>query len=420
MSLLSSSGGLRLASFGLGLWTVGVFTQELFATVGMVAAVLGAAVVAWTRRELLPEPRAWLRTWWPLLAFFVWALLGPALGGRLPRGTGLARHLEWLLLPVVAWTVAQLSARQRRRLVAIALVTLTLSSLAAALQHWGLWPSSEAFRPLAWTRIPFDRVYEPAPGAEGRFLAGGLVFHRLKFAHVGALAVAAFAAWSVEAKGRDRWVLIAGAVLGGAAVALFPSARAAAVAMLAGVAVALGVARRPTVRTALAGGGVLLVVLAAAASYAPVRTRMLSSFSKEGSGARTALLRSGLNAVQQAPLTGLGLGRFRVSEHLPEDAPPYVQEHSGKAHNQFLSMAAETGIPGGLLFLALLAWLSSKLWRQRASAGLGAMVIFLLLSLTHDPLFHPQFALALMLLVGASLGNRVTAVPLPAGTPRQS
>ncbi|MDQ3263657.1 MAG: O-antigen ligase family protein [Myxococcota bacterium] len=422
MSPLSSSGGLRLASFGLGLWAVGLFTQELFAIIGMVATVLGAAVLGWTRRDLLPDPRASLRTWWPLAAFFLMALLGPLLGGRLPGATGLARHLEWLLLPLVAWTVAQLSGRQRRRLVAIALVTLTLSSLAAALQHWGIWPSSEAFRPWAWTRTPFDRVYEPAPGAEGRFLAGGLVFHRLKYAHVGALAVAAFAAWSVEAKGRDRWVLIAAAVFNGVAIILFPAARAAAAALLAGTAVALVVARRPTLRTGLAGAAVLGLIALAAASYTPVRTRLLSSFDREGSGARTTLLMTGVTALREAPLTGQGLGRFRAMDFLPPDAPSYTLHHPGKSHNQLLSMAAETGIPGGLLFLVLIALLLARLWRQRAAAAVGGLVIFVLLSMTHDPLFHPQFALALFLLVGASLGarGRVTAAPAPAGTPQRS
>ena len=42
-------------------------------------------------------------------------------------------------------------------------------------------------RLVGWAKVPYARVYEPVPNAEGRFMGGGLAFHRLKFAEVTAL-----------------------------------------------------------------------------------------------------------------------------------------------------------------------------------------------------------------------------------------
>ena len=70
------------------------------------------------------------------------------------------------------------------------------------------------------------------------------------------------------------------------------------------------------------------------------------------------------------------------------------------------SSDAEAGIPSAILYLGLLAWC----WRRvRPAAPLGAAgrasVLFLaLLSLLHDPLFHAEVSMAVVLALGLAQG----------------
>ncbi len=352
-------------TIALSVWAVGVQLNELVAGIGAWTTALLVLVIA--AREL--------EAWWPVAAFVAFGLAVPTLA-HLPTGTGVARLCDWLLLPVAAVAVTRASLRP----VAIAaLVTCALSCLAAGLQHFGLWPSADLFAPLAFTKIPFSRVYEQRE--DGRFMAGGLTFHRLTFANVTALVVIAAAAhWR-----NVRAAVIA--VLGFVSVAIFPAARAAA----ASLALALATLVRPRWIAA-----VLLAVVAVAGLW----TRP--------SGERLGLLQSGLAAVRAHPLAGAGLGRFKPGDYAATDAPAQVLEHGGKSHNQLLTLAAEGGVPFALAFVALLLWLARRLLKAgpgtARDAGLAALLFFALLSQLHDPLFHAITSQALMLVLGGCLG----------------
>ncbi|MBK7863502.1 MAG: O-antigen ligase family protein [Archangiaceae bacterium] len=351
---------LRLLTVALATWAVGVQLSELVAAVGCYGT---AAVVLTLERPTLAD----VKRWWPLALFIGWGLIVPLLGGHAPTGSGVARLCDWLLLPVAAWAAAQLGERCRPVLIAAA-VTCALSCLAAALQYFGLWPPLEFFEGLPALKVPFERVYEPT--ADGHFMAGGLLFHRLKFAHVTALVVLAAA---------SRWReprAAALALFGFVSVAVFPAARAAAGAL----ALAMSTLVKPR-WVAVA----LIAVVAAAGLWS------------RSPGERVELLRGGLAAVEQHPLTGVGLGRFKPVDFSSSD-------NQGKAHNQALSIAAEGGIVHGLLFVALLVWLGRLLFKANATAGLAALAFFALIAQLHDPLFHPVFAQALMLVLGGALG----------------
>jgi O-antigen ligase len=383
---------LRLA--GLVAWVVGVQALEALATAGLVATVV----------SVLPELRRLpLRPFWPLAAWLGWSLLAPLLDGALPTGTGVARALDWVALPLVGWAVWSLPSR--RPLVVALGVTLSLSCLVAGLQHLGAWPPLEAFEPWRWTKLPFERVYEPVPGNAARFMGGGLIFHRLKFAHVSSLAILALVVAGARAEARvDRllaWAVAAGATL---AVWVFPHARMASLALLGAllITVALLAPRRD-----LALGVIALVLgvsVATAWSVDSVRARLASAQTEEGGGHRGELRASGVRAVLAHPVVGMGLGQFRPSKFPSPEMPDAVRENPGKAHNQFLSMAAEVGVPGALLFLAVLASLAAR--ATQAPDGvltLSALALFVGLSLAHDPLFQPTFSMALVLALGASL-----------------
>ncbi len=406
---------------GLASWSVGAVSSEPLATAGMI--LLGC----WLALELavgeVPlDLRALARRWWPLWLFVGWALLGPLAAGRPPTGTGVARAVDWLAIPAAALAMASASPAVLRRIAIATAAVFLLSCAVAAFQHYGLWPGPAAFERWSWTRVPFQRVYEPAPGAPGRFMAGGLFAHRLKFAHVGGLAVAFAACLGLRAKGWQRWLALGTAAAGAASIVLLTYARAAVI----GLAVALPLALLLSMRWARWSRAAVVfacvAVLASAGMNGALRQRFVSALTTDGSGARTEILASGARAVREHPVAGVGLGRFRPSLYAAPDVPQYVLENPGKAHNQLLSIAAETGLPGAALFLLLAVWLARSLQREHpaGAAGLSSLAFFAVLSLFHDPLYQAPFSMGLALALGAAMGLGRVSAPAPARTPPAS
>jgi O-antigen ligase len=372
----------RALAGSVGLWACGVQLHEGLATAGAVAtALLVVASVPW-------------KQWWPIVAWIGVALVLPLLGGHLPTGAGAARLCDWLLWPCAVVALARLSDVQRERIGAAVLVTTLLSCAAAGLQYLGVWPPLSAFAGLEWTKIPFNRMYESIPGTD-RFMAGGLMFHRLKFAHVTGLV----AVWAIATR---RPVAVGVGVIALLSVLVFPHARSGAFAAALAVAFVVFEKRR------LLGVGVLLACALVVLAVPSVRERFATSVTGEGSGERVELWKTGLAAIADHPLTGVGAGRFKPAGYASATTPPIVVENMGKSHNQLLSMAAELGIPGALAFIAMGVLLRKRLW-------LPAIVQFAALSLVHDPLFHETYGAALMLMLAAGLpaqpghGSRLSA-----------
>jgi O-antigen ligase len=381
----------------LGLWAVGAQVQEAPATAGAYGTLALVLVLDW--------PFVGWRRWGLLLAFVGWCALAPLLAGHPPTAAAWPRLLDFLLIPAACAAVRRLDARALQAVGLAAVAALGLSLVAAAVQYLGLWPRPEAFSALEALGVSTSRVYELAPGRTDRYLAGGLLLHRLKFANITA-AVAVLGTAAVVARVR-RWPLYLGATAAALlAVWVFPHARAAAAASVVAVgAVWLAGARRRGL--ALLGVAGLAAAAGAVALGVPsVRARFETSFTAEGSGERSALNQSGLNAIADEPLAGVGLGRFRPGEHLPPDAPAQARAHPGRAHDQLLTVAAEAGIPAAALLAAtLLAWLRRALRTLPGGAALaGGLTLLTLLSVLHDPLFHVETSLAMMLLLGAGLG----------------
>jgi O-antigen ligase len=159
---------------------------------------------------------------------------------------------------------------------------------------------------------------------------------------------------------------------------------------------------------AVAAGGLLLVVLVAVAM--PQRGSQKSSFL--ALDVRWGLLQTGGRMIAHRPVVGLGLGEFyeRSAEFSTADLIakfPVVGLHEN-AHNNFMQVAAELGIPGGLLFLALVAAAFATIARGAKTgpdililAGLGA---FVLTWLGGHPLLIPAPGYAFWALFGAATG----------------
>ena len=122
----------------LALWGVGCLFLEALAAVGLAACALVALVAA---RQGGVTVRGALRAWWPLVAFLAWALLVPTLSGHPPSGTGVARLLDFVGIPVAAVAIGHLSDARRVRLAWVLGGVFLVSCVVAGLQHFGMWPS---------------------------------------------------------------------------------------------------------------------------------------------------------------------------------------------------------------------------------------------------------------------------------------
>lgn len=395
MTTTSASLRARWATVALGVWACGVLLFESLALVGLFASLL---LWAWSVREQRPDLRAAARRWWPVWAFVAWAILsGLVTGGARP--TGVARTLDWLALPLAAWTFAQLDARGVRTVATAAFALVVASSVAAGLQNFGAWPSPETFEPLRWTKIPFGRVYEPAP-VEGRFMGGGFSFHRLKYSHVGGLTALFALVVAIRATGRTRALAAAVAAIAVGAITFFTYARSATAAVIAATALTLLLHAR---NWRAAVGGVVGVVVAVAivfSAHGGLRARFAAALTPSGSGDRHEILASGVRAFRSSPISGVGVGGFTPARYADERTPLHVKQNPGKAHNQLFSIAIETGVIGAALFCVLLGALLHRFIRARIRIGIGVIAYFILLGLAHDPLFQAEFSLAIVLALG--------------------
>lgn len=109
---------------------------------------------------------------------------------------------------------------------------------------------------------------------------------------------------------------------------------------------------------------VLLGTILLGASYAPRRTGSVGFIEESLTETRFALWHDALDLTRRHPSTGVGIGRF--SEASPVAAADPDRRH---AHQEYLEIAAETGVVGGLLLVALVMW---ALMRTGLRGGIGA------------------------------------------------
>jgi O-antigen ligase len=131
---------------------------------------------------------------------------------------------------------------------------------------------------------------------------------------------------------------------------------------------------------------------------------------------RVEMMQVGLRMVRDQPLFGVGLGRFSTASraHITEDLPTlHLYYQAGEnAHNNYVQIGAELGIPA----LAIFLWLVAAVWmrpsgdapspvfpaeRTAVAAGVAA---FLVSALAGHPLLIPQVAAAFFLTLGLAAG----------------
>lgn len=118
-----------------------------------------------------------------------------------------------------------------------------------------------------------------------------------------------------------------------------------------------------------------------------------------------------LELVQKYPITGVGMGRFRYEAQL--NAPPDLHDVPFHAHNIYLHIAVEQGIPSLILFLWLVVLFWKQIWTIRSNTdserdfwkmgtfiGGSGFLISTLVYGTADYIFHHRSLLLFWFIIG--------------------
>jgi O-antigen ligase len=167
----------------------------------------------------------------------------------------------------------------------------------------------------------------------------------------------------------------------------------------------------------LAGSAVLMIWM----GPEPVFSRFAALSDQQGPGAaggRLAVWADTLRLIGERPLAGIGLGAFESAYTKVQTVD--VNARVDHAHNDYLQIAAELGVPAVLLFWAMIFSLASRTaracWipasRARHAIALGAtgaLAALLLHSLTDFNLYIPANGLVFAVVLGLGSGNGTAA-----------
>jgi hypothetical protein len=171
-----------------------------------------------------------------------------------------------------------------------------------------------------------------------------------------------------------------------------------------------GLARR---RRAGIAGGIVLAALLLGVFYPRTRTAGDSAIAF---GVRREMAVATLRMLREHPLAGLGVGRYRAL------SPPYMSPlmkswyPRQNAHNQFLQVAGELGIPGLVTFVLLVGFgavpAARAAWQSGDPLDRGlafGVLAFLAASLTMHPLMIPEVAAAFWIMLGLCRSRELRA-----------
>jgi O-antigen ligase len=118
----------------------------------------------------------------------------------------------------------------------------------------------------------------------------------------------------------------------------------------------------------LAGFGLLFAAFIAFAVAGPVTTQSFSDeLSSSQPASRATLAATTLRAIDDYFPVGSGLGTFQEVYRTVDDPNRVSREYTNHAHNDYLEIALELGLPGLLLVLAFILW-----WARRSIAAWSA------------------------------------------------
>ncbi|MCD6344190.1 MAG: O-antigen ligase family protein [Anaerolineae bacterium] len=369
-------------------------------TVGVLALFALWWLARWglERRPLPPTPfNGALLLWGSAVAVGIAVTAIPAL--TLPKATG-------LILGLATWRYLALTLHNRRDvrwgLAGLILVGLSIAGVGLLSVRWSV---KIPFMQTWIARLPQQILAlpeGPEAGVSANQLGGVLAFY-LPLALAAALGK--LQAITHAKNRRQRWVavgLLAGALLGLALTAgllVLTQSRSAwiggVVGILALLALWVGTGKRDWPRRA-AGATLVVVLVLGGVVYARTEPAQIAALWERPGGVETDVVGTvtlsgrveiwsrALYAIQDFPFTGCGLGTFRevmwILYPLFTISPGHDIAH---AHNMFLQVAVDTGLPGLIAYLALLGSAAAVGWRvARRDVSLRPLALGLLTGLT--------------------------------------
>ena len=156
-----------------------------------------------------------------------------------------------------------------------------------------------------------------------------------------------------------------------------------------------------------------------ALSTSPVVTRIAARFTAGGEP-RPHLWMDTLYAIGQHWPWGTGLGTFVPVFVAAERLEVVDQSYPNRAHNDFLELALEAGLPGLLLLVALGSWLVWRLirrWRAATGAAERIELVFsgttLALIAAHSVVDYPLRSMSIAVLAGLAVGLILSRGAMP-------
>jgi putative inorganic carbon (HCO3(-)) transporter len=336
----------------------------------LTAAVLAEVVRLLRNGEPRPLP-VWLA--WPAAAFLAWASLSLLWTDELNAGTNL---LLFFLNPFAALlAVAGRAAFPAWMPRALGIIAVALGCVFAAV---GLWQATTEkllfFAPkleVANTYGSFFRVTSlfRDPSLYGRHLV----------AAIAVLLVAMFVR-------RVHWLLAAALIAFLWAGLYFSYSQSSMLALFAIALAITAVAGDRLARIAVVAIAVFLIAAAGAFLVAELQDQSARRVTSD----RSRRVEVTTDVIRAHPLVGVGLGaQPAASRALSDRGGP---DQNFVSHTTPLTVAAELGVVGLLLYLALLAGAARTLWELwRREPGLGLALGAVLLALTVHSLFYSGF-----------------------------
>jgi O-antigen ligase len=144
---------------------------------------------------------------------------------------------------------------------------------------------------------------------------------------------------------------------------LLSNSRAGFMSTIAGMLTLIGLSLRTTrlprwVKLLLGVAVIAMIVAVVAGSNTRTFGRMSADLAEEGRWPVYAIL---AQAIEDAPLTGYGLGNFKNTFPLYRDHT--VVGYYDRAHNDYLELIFELGVPAAILFYISILWIIGICWR---------------------------------------------------------
>ncbi|SHJ53442.1 O-antigen ligase family protein [Propionispora hippei] len=163
-------------------------------------------------------------------------------------------------------------------------------------------------------------------------------------------------------------------------------------------------------RKVVAGVIIAFILIGAMAPLYITRVKTLFDPNWQSNYVRIYIWQSSINMIRDYPLTGVGFDQFREIYNARYINPLSPEKSNPHAHNSFLMMAAETGLPSLAAFLYLLFHMYKELitvWRK-THKGYHAAILALLIAITVSSLvdhifWAPFLAKILWFFMGVSL-----------------